>query len=115
MRWMLRSKIHRATVTEARLDYEGSITIDADLVDKAGMLVGEKVTVAVVETGARFETYILPGERGSGIIALNGAAARLAAVGDKVIIMGYELTDEPIRAKVLLVDMHNRISKEFTY
>ncbi len=115
MRWMLRSKIHRATVTEARLDYEGSITIDADLLDRCGMWVGEKVTVAVVETGARFETYTLPGERGSGIIALNGAAARLAAVGDKVIIMGYELTNEPIRAKVLLVDMHNKVAKELVY
>ena len=115
MRWMLRSKIHRATVTEARLDYEGSITIDADLIDRSGMLVGERVTVAVVETGARFETYILPGERGSGIIALNGAAARLASVGDKVIIMGYELTDSPISAKVILVDSRNRIAKELTY
>lgn len=115
MRWMLRSKIHRATVTEARLDYEGSITVDADLLDRCGIRVGEKVTVAVVETGARFETYTLPGERGSGTVALNGAAARLAAVGDKVIIMGYELTDEPIRAKVLLVDMHNRVSKELYY
>ncbi len=115
MRWMLRSKIHRATVTEARLDYEGSITIDADLLDRCGMWVGEKVTIAVVETGARFETYTLPGERGSGIIALNGAAARLATVGDKVIIMGYELTDEPIRAKVLLVDMHNKVAKELVY
>ena len=115
MRWMLRSKIHRATVTEARLDYEGSITIDADLVDRCGMWVGEKVAVAVVETGARFETYILPGERGSGIIALNGAAARLASVGDKVIIMGYELTDEPIKAKVVLVDMDNKVAKELTY
>ncbi|AGI48171.1 L-aspartate 1-decarboxylase [Thermoplasmatales archaeon BRNA1] len=112
---MLRSKIHRATVTEARLDYEGSITIDADLLDGAGMWVGEKVTVVVIETGARFETYTLPGERGSGIIALNGAAARLASVGDKVIIMGYELTDDPIRAKVLLVDQHNRVAKELTY
>lgn len=115
MRWMLRSKIHRATVTEARLDYEGSITIDADLLDRCGMWIGEKVTVAVVETGARFETYTLPGERGSGIIALNGAAARLASVGDKVIIMGYELSDSPIRAKVLLVDMHNRVAKELVY
>jgi len=115
MRWMLRSKIHRATVTEARLDYEGSITIDADLIDRSGMLVGERVTVAVIETGARFETYVLPGERGSGIIALNGAAARLASVGDKVIIMGYELTDSPISAKVILVDSSNRIAKELTY
>ncbi len=115
MRWLLRSKIHRATVTEARLDYEGSITIDADLIDRSGLWVGEKVTVADVDNGARFETYILPGERGTGIIALNGAAARLASIGDKVIIMGYELTDEPIKAKVLLVDMHNKIRKELTY
>lgn len=115
MRWLLRSKIHRATVTEARLDYEGSITIDADLLDRCGMWVGEKVTVVCIETGARFETYTLPGERGSGIIALNGAAARLAAPGDKVIIMGYELVDEPIKAKVLLVDMNNKVSKELSY
>ena len=115
MRWLLRSKIHRATVTEARLDYEGSITIDANLIDRSGLWIGEKVTVAVVDNGARFETYVLPGERGSGIIALNGAAARLAEVGHKVIIMGYELTDEPIKAKVLLVDMNNKIAKELTY
>lgn len=115
MRWLLRSKIHRATVTEARLDYEGSITIDADLIDRSGLWVGEKVTVADVDNGARFETYVLPGERGTGIIALNGAAARLASIGDKVIIMGYELTDEPIKAKVLLVDMHNKVAKELTY
>ncbi len=115
MRWCLRSKIHRATVTEARLDYEGSITIDADLIDRSGLWVGEKVTVADVDNGARFETYVLPGERGSGIIALNGAAARLANIGDKVIIMGYELTDEPISARVLLVDMHNKVRKEFNY
>lgn len=112
---MLRGKIHRATVTEARLDYEGSITVDADLLDRAGIWVGEKVTVAVIETGARFETYTLPGERGSGVIALNGAAARLAAVGDKVIIMGYELTDKPIRAKVILVDAYNKVARELTY
>lgn len=115
MRWMLRSKIHRATVTEARLDYEGSITIDSDLLERSGILVGERVTVAVVETGARFETYTLPGERGSGTITLNGAAARLAAVGDRVIIMGYELTDEPIRAHVLLVDRENQVTEELDY
>ena len=115
MRWLLRSKIHRATVTEARLDYEGSITIDADLIDRSGLWIGEKVTVADVDNGARFETYVLPGERGTGIIALNGAAARLANIGDKVIIMGYELTDEPIKAKILLVDMHNKIREELSY
>ena len=115
MRWMLRSKIHRATVTEARLDYEGSITIDADLVDRCGMWVGEKVTIADVDNGNRFETYILPGKRGSGIIAINGAAAHLCNEGDKVIIMGYELTDEPIQAKVLLVDSDNRVARELVY
>ena len=115
MRWMLRSKIHRATVTETRLDYEGSITVDRDLLDKAGIWLGEKVLVADVNNGNRFETYPLPGERGSGIVALNGAAAHLCNIGDKVIIMGYELTDEQIRAKVVLVDENNRVKKEFTY
>ena len=112
---MLRSKIHRATVTETRLDYEGSITIDQDLVDGCGMWVGEKVTIADVDNGNRFETYILPGKRGSGIIAINGAAAHLCNEGDKVIIMGYELTNEPIQAKVLLVDSDNRVARELVY
>lgn len=115
MRWMLRSKIHRAVVTETRLDYEGSITIDEDLVDRCGMWVGEKVTIADVNNGSRFETYILPGRRGSGMIAVNGAAAHLVNLGDKVIIMGYELTDAPIRAKVLLVDDTNKVSRELEY
>ncbi len=115
MRWMLRSKIHRATVTETRLDYEGSITIDEDLVERCGMLDGEKVLVANVNNGNRFETYILPGKSGSGIIAINGASAHLCNEGDKVIIMGFELTDEPIRAKVLLVDGENKVSRELVY
>lgn len=115
MRWMLRSKIHRAVVTETRLDYEGSITIDEDLVDGCGMWVGEKVTIADVNNGNRFETYILPGRRGSGMIAVNGAAAHLVNLGDKVIIMGYELTDAPISAKVLLVDDSNKVSRELEY
>ena len=115
MRWVLRSKIHRAVVTETRLDYEGSITIDEDLVDRCGMWVGEKVTIADVDNGNRFETYILPGRRGSGIIAVNGAAAHMVSLGDKVIIMGYELVDEPIRAKVLLVDGENKVTRELEY
>lgn len=115
MRWMLRGKIHRATVTETRLDYEGSITIDQDLLDRAGIWVGEKVTIADVNNGSRFDTYTLPGERGSGIIAINGAAAHLVNEGDLVIIMAYELTDEPIRTKVLLVDSDNRVSRELVY
>ena len=115
MRWVLRSKIHRAVVTETRLDYEGSITIDEDLVDRCGMWVGEKVTVADVNNGNRFETYILPGKRGSGIIAVNGAAAHMVSLNDRVIIMGYELVDQPIRAKVLLVDEENKVSRELEY
>ena len=115
MRWVLRSKIHRATVTETRLDYEGSITVDCDLLEKAGIWVGERVTIADVNNGARFETYVLNGERGTGIIAVNGAAARLCEKGDKIIIMGYELTSEPIHAKVVLVDSNNKIVKELVY
>ena len=115
MRWMLRSKIHRATVTETRLDYEGSITIDEALLERSGMWPGEKVLIADVDNGNRFDTYILPGKRDSGIIAINGAAAHLCREGDKVIIMGFELTDEPIRAKVVLVDGENRASRELVY
>ncbi|HBK30376.1 MAG TPA: aspartate 1-decarboxylase [Porphyromonadaceae bacterium] len=88
---VLKSKIHRATVTDANLNYEGSITIDEDLIDAAGMFVNEKVSVVNNNNGARFETYIIRGERGSGTICLNGAAARLAHVGDIVIIMSYAL------------------------
>jgi aspartate 1-decarboxylase len=115
MRWLLRSKIHRATVTETRLDYEGSITIDEALLEKAGMWNGEKVLIADVNNGNRFETYILPGKRDSGIIAINGAAAHLCKEGDKVIIMGFELTDQPIKANVILVDEKNRVSRELVY
>ena len=111
----IRSKIHRATVTETRLDYEGSITIDEALLEKAGMWNGEKVLIADVNNGNRFETYILPGKRGSGIIAINGAAAHLSKEGDKVIIMGFELTDQPIKANVILVDEKNRVSRELVY
>ncbi|MBE6521931.1 MAG: aspartate 1-decarboxylase [Thermoplasmata archaeon] len=112
---MLRSKIHRATVTETRLDYEGSITIDEALLEKAGMWNGEKVLIADVNNGNRFETYILPGKRDSGIIAINGAAAHLCKEGDRVIIMGFELTDRPIKANVILVDEKNRVSRELVY
>jgi aspartate 1-decarboxylase len=115
MRWMIRSKIHRATVTDARLDYEGSITVDEDLLDRVGIWVGEKVLVADVNNGSRFETYTLPGERGSGIIALNGAAAHMCELGDKVIIMAFELTDVPIHAKVALVDDRNRVVRDLVY
>ena len=115
MRWMLRSKIHRATVTDTRLDYEGSITIDEDLLERAGIWVGEKVMIANVNNGARFETYVFRGDRNTGVMAINGAAARLCERGDKIIIMGYELTSEPIKSKVVLVDGDNKVVKEFEY
>jgi len=112
---MLRGKIHRATVTQTRLDYEGSITVDIDLLEKAGIWVGEMVWIANVSNGQRFETYALEGDRNSRIVALNGAAARLCSVNDKIIIMGYELTDAQIKAKVVTVDENNKAVKEFTY
>jgi len=112
---MLRSKIHRATVTDTRLDYEGSITIDEDLLERAGIWVGEKVMIANVNNGARFETYVFRGDRNTGVMAINGAAARLCERGDKIIIMGYELTSEPIKSKVVLVDGDNKVVKEFEY
>lgn len=87
----LKSKIHKATVTDANLNYEGSITIDEDLIDAANMFVNEKVAVVNNNNGARFETYIIRGERGSGIICLNGAAARLVQKDDVIIIMSYAM------------------------
>ena len=108
MRSMLRSKIHRATVTEARLDYEGSITIDIDLLERAGLWIGERVLIADVNNGNRFETYTLPGDRGSGIIALNGAAAHMGKVGDRLIVMAFgQFTPEEAQVhepKVLFLD-----------
>ncbi len=90
---VLKSKIHCATVTEANLHYMGSITIDEDLLDAANMIAGEKVQIVDNENGERFETYIIKGERGSGCICLNGAAARKVLVGDTVIIISYALMD----------------------
>ncbi len=108
MRWFLRSKIHNATVTEANLAYVGSITIDADLLERVGMLPGEKVLVVSNTSGARLETYVIAGERGSGVIAMNGAAAHLIRAGEQVIIMGFELSSEPVVPCVVLVDEANR-------
>lgn len=86
---VLKSKIHRVTVTEARLDYIGSITVDADLLDAAGILPGERVYIVDNNNGERFDTYTIPGERGSGVVCLNGAAARRVVPGDIIIIMSY--------------------------
>lgn len=109
MRWVMRSKIHNATVTEANLDYVGSITIDADLLDAVGLWPGERVLVVSNTSGARLETYTIAGDRGCGDICVNGAAAHLIKDGEEVIIMGFELTAEPIDPQVILVDKANRI------
>ncbi len=108
MRCLLRAKIHRVVVTEANPDYVGSITIDDDLLQKVDIWPGEKVLVADVDNGARFETYVVSGKAGSGIVCVNGGAARSVHKGDKLIIMAYEYTDAPIAAKVALVDEKNR-------
>ncbi len=110
---VLKSKIHRARVTQAELNYVGSITIDEDLLDAANIIANEKVQIVNNNNGARFETYVIKGERGSGTICLNGATARLAQVGDIVIIMsyGYMEMDEARKYKPLLVfpDADNKL------
>ena len=111
MRFILRSKIHKATVTDADLNYIGSITIDEELIDKAGLMAGEKVLVVDNTNGARLDTYVIVGERGSGVICMNGAAAHLIKKGDEIIIMGFELTDKPIKPKNILVDKQNKFVK----
>ena len=108
MREVLRSKIHNVTVTGANLDYIGSITIDRDLVERAGLWSGEKVLVVDNTNGERLETYVIVGEKDSGIICVNGAAAHKIKVDDEIIIMGFELTDEPISPKNILVDKENK-------
>lgn len=118
-RTLLGGKIHRATVTRADLNYVGSITVDLDLLDAAGICVNEKVQIVNNNNGARLETYTIAGERGSGEICLNGAAARLVQPGDVVIIMSYVLLSEPEitahRPKVVLVDGQNKIRDVIDY
>ena len=116
---LCKSKIHRATVTEANLNYVGSITIAVDLMEAAGLLTHERVQVLDVANGARLETYIIPGERGSGVICLNGAAAHLVNPGDLVIIVAYAMMTSEEAAQwqptVVFVDEHNvitRVSRE---
>ncbi|CAG7648796.1 aspartate 1-decarboxylase [Paenibacillus allorhizosphaerae] len=112
-RTMMKSKIHRATVTEANLNYVGSITIDQDLLELVDMLPNEKVQIVNNNNGARFETYIIPGPRGSGVICLNGAAARLVHPGDSVIIISYAvMTDEEARThkpQVAIMGDNNKV------
>ena len=112
LRTLMRTKIHRATVTDANLGYVGSITIDRDLMDTADLVEFEQVHVVDVDNGARFETYVIEGERGSGTMCVNGAAARLVQKGDKIIVIAYGALDETEMAgfqpKVVLVDDDNR-------
>src|SRR3954453_22061835 len=112
-RTMLKSKIHRATVTQADLHYVGSVTVDADLMEAADLLPGEQVAIVDVTNGARLETYVIEGPRGSGVIGINGAAARLVHEGDLVILISYcTVTDveaRTLRPKVVFVDAGNRI------
>ncbi len=113
LRKMLKSKIHRATVTEANVDYEGSITIDRYLMEEADILPYEQVHVLDVDNGARLETYVIEGEPGSGVVCINGAAARLIREGDKVIIISYQTVSEADAAnhvpKLVYVDSQNAI------
>ena len=108
LRQVIRSKIHKATVTDANLAYIGSITIDKDLIEKADLWPGEKVLVVSNTSGARLETYVIEGEEGKGCICINGAAAHLIKPGEEVIIMAFAITEEPIEPTFILVDENNK-------
>jgi aspartate 1-decarboxylase len=112
---MLYSKIHRATVTDANLNYVGSITIDEELIEKANLLVGQKVDIVNINNGERFSTYVIKGKRGSGEVCLNGAAARKVHVGDKIIIIAYASMDlqeaKNYKPSVIIVDENNKITE----
>ena len=116
---MLKAKIHRATVTQAELDYVGSITVDSELLEQSGILEYEKVQVVVINNGNRFETYTIAGESGTGIICLNGVAARCDDVGDKIIIMAYaDMTPEEAKShspRVIFVDENNKPTRITNY
>ena len=113
LRTMMKSKIHRATVTQADLHYVGSVTVDEDLLDAADLLPGELVHIVDVTNGARLETYTIKGERGSGVIGINGAAARFVQPGDIVILIGYAQMEtaeaRDLQPSVVFVDAHNRV------
>ena len=115
---LLKAKLHRATVTEANLNYTGSITIDKDIIDQAGIFIHEKVQIVNNNNGARFETYVIEGKSGSGVLCLNGAAARLVQPGDKVIIMAYaQMTPEEAQTHkpvVLLLGDYNQILEKLS-
>ena len=108
MRELLQSKIHKATVTEANLEYIGSITIDEDLLEKIDLWEGQKVLVVSNTSGSRLETYVIKGERGSGKICMNGAAAHLIKTGEEIIIIGFTFSEKPVEPKCILVDSSNK-------
>lgn len=114
LRLMLRAKIHKVTVTDANLEYEGSLTVDDEILKEAGILPYEQVMVSNLNNGERFETYVIPGKRGSGVVCLNGPTARKGVIGDKIIIFCYEaFTDEELgkgfTPKIVRLDEKNRI------
>ncbi len=115
-RLMLRSKIHRATVTDSNLEYEGSLTVDPVLLEAAGILPYEQVHVSNLNNGERFETYVIPGKRGSGDMVLNGPTARRGVKGDKIIVFCYEYFNEDelktFKPKIVLVDENNRVREK---
>lgn len=111
MRWFLRSKIHKAIVTDTDLEYVGSIGVDKGLLKKAGFLLGEKVLVVDNTNGSRIETYLIEEKENSGSVVIYGAAAHLIKKGDEIIIMGFELADKTIKAKNILLDKKNRFLK----
>jgi aspartate 1-decarboxylase len=114
-RMMLRAKLHRLSVTGRSLEYEGSLTVDSALLEAADILPGERVQIVNINNGARFETYVLEGKKGSGVVCLNGAAARLAEIGDLIIVIAYAIVDETklakFKPKIVLVDKENQIKK----
>jgi aspartate 1-decarboxylase len=114
VRSVMRSKIHKATITEANPEYVGSITIDSDLMKRVGLWENERVLIASNTTGARLETYVIPGAPGSGKIGMNGPAAHTIGVGEEVVIMGFEMTDQPIKPRVIFVDADNKFCAELT-
>ena len=111
MRWYLRSKIHKATVTEANVSYIGSITIDVALTKKVGLRAGERVMVVSNTSGARLETYVIEGPANSGVICMNGACAHLIKKGEEIIVMGFELSQRQVRPKSILVDRRNAFQR----
>ena len=111
MRTLVRSKIHKATVTGANVEYVGSITIDEELVERAGFWPGEKVLVVSNTTGERLETYVIVGPRGSGQIIMNGGAAHRIKKGEEIIIMAFEISDKPVETNFILVDKKNKFTR----